>query len=337
MGHLEITFDILISLFVLVMVWKALATKDLYQSAIFFIAFGLAIAMAWARLSAPDVALAEAAIGAGILGVLLLDSIRIFVRPGNHEDVVAESEPVVQPPQGKTIRRVTGAFIVLGGLALAGTLLAAILAIPEGEGLTTAVADNMEASGVDHPVTAVLLNFRGFDTWLEIGVLLLAMLGIFCAGGRTGFGFETKEPKRDILIDHLARALVPLLVLTAGYLLWLGKFAPGGAFQAGVILGAAGILMRLAGFRLFGGLPSWLWRIALVFGFAVFLLHGAVAIVAGRAFLEYPAQYAGDWIFVIEAAAAFSIAFTLAAFFIYLNASDPVSGLEDKNERSASS
>ena len=35
------------------------------------------------------------------------------------------------------------------------------------------VASNMAASGVENPVTAVLLNFRGYDTLLEIGVLLL--------------------------------------------------------------------------------------------------------------------------------------------------------------------
>ncbi len=58
MAHLEIAFDGLISLFVLVMVWKALVAKELYQSAVFFIAFGLAVAMIWARLSAPGVALA---------------------------------------------------------------------------------------------------------------------------------------------------------------------------------------------------------------------------------------------------------------------------------------
>ena len=35
----------------------------------------------------------------------------------------------------------------------------------------------MAQSGVDHPVTAVLLNFRAWDTLLELAVLLLALLG----------------------------------------------------------------------------------------------------------------------------------------------------------------
>lgn len=37
-----------------------------------FIALGAVMALAWARLRAPDVALAEAALGAGLTGALLL-------------------------------------------------------------------------------------------------------------------------------------------------------------------------------------------------------------------------------------------------------------------------
>jgi energy-converting hydrogenase B subunit D len=40
-----------------------------------FIVFGLLMALAWARLDAPDIALAEAAIGAGLTGALLLDAL----------------------------------------------------------------------------------------------------------------------------------------------------------------------------------------------------------------------------------------------------------------------
>jgi uncharacterized MnhB-related membrane protein len=50
--------------------------ENFLQSAVIFIAFGLFMALAWVRLQAPDIALAEAAIGAGITGVLLMDAIR---------------------------------------------------------------------------------------------------------------------------------------------------------------------------------------------------------------------------------------------------------------------
>jgi len=67
-------FDIML---VVTLVWlavRALAEVKLFKSVVLFIAFGLLVALAWTRLSAPDIALAEAAIGAGITGALLLDA-----------------------------------------------------------------------------------------------------------------------------------------------------------------------------------------------------------------------------------------------------------------------
>jgi len=52
--------------------WQALRSPDLFKAIVLFIAFGLVMALAWVRLQAPDIALAEAAIGAGLTGALLL-------------------------------------------------------------------------------------------------------------------------------------------------------------------------------------------------------------------------------------------------------------------------
>jgi len=52
--------------------WRALASDDLFKGIVLFIAFGLVLSLVWLRLQAPDVALAEAAIGAGLTGALLL-------------------------------------------------------------------------------------------------------------------------------------------------------------------------------------------------------------------------------------------------------------------------
>lgn len=65
----------------------ALWSRDLFRAVVVFIAFGLLMAVAWVRLQAPDIALAEAAIGAGLTGVLLLDAVSHFRRgrPGEQE------------------------------------------------------------------------------------------------------------------------------------------------------------------------------------------------------------------------------------------------------------
>lgn len=58
--------------------WMALSTNQLDQAVILFIAFGLLMTLAWARLAAPDIGIAEAAIGAGLSGVLLLDTLGVL-------------------------------------------------------------------------------------------------------------------------------------------------------------------------------------------------------------------------------------------------------------------
>lgn len=61
---------------ILWLAWSALSTADLLRAVAMFVTFGLVVAIAWIRLQAPDLALAEAAIGAGLTGALLLITIR---------------------------------------------------------------------------------------------------------------------------------------------------------------------------------------------------------------------------------------------------------------------
>lgn len=52
--------------------WRVLAERDLLRAVIHLIALGALAAVAWVRLGALDVALAEAAVGSGLTGALLL-------------------------------------------------------------------------------------------------------------------------------------------------------------------------------------------------------------------------------------------------------------------------
>ena len=65
-------FDGMLAIALLWLAWRALRSPDLFTAIVLFIAFGLVMALAWVRLQAPDIALAEAAIGAGLTGALLL-------------------------------------------------------------------------------------------------------------------------------------------------------------------------------------------------------------------------------------------------------------------------
>lgn len=71
----QLLFDILLSFSLVMMAWKALRSKDLFQAIVFFIVFGLLMALVWVRLGAYDIAMAEVTIGAGITGALLLSAL----------------------------------------------------------------------------------------------------------------------------------------------------------------------------------------------------------------------------------------------------------------------
>ncbi len=315
MSVLNLIIDTLLALLILGLALRAVAVQSLYQSAISFIAFGLMLALAWARLAAPDVALAEAAIGAGLLGVLLIHSLRDFAGEDDGE-AAGFAIKLGQYP------RLPSFFILLGIGIFSGVLLVAVLQMPDGGGLTAASVTALADSGVDHPVTAVLLNYRSYDTWLEIGVLVIAMLAIFCAGGFEGFRRGQWRPRQDLIIARFARLLAPLMVLVAGYLLWLGKAYPGGAFQAGVVLGAAGIILQMAGWHFVEAMSRWLWQWGLAIGFAFFLFAGIGFMAFDLAFLEYPAAHAGILILWVESFATLSIGLTMTCFYVYFTGMD---------------
>ena len=81
-----------------------------------------------------------------------------------------------KPAPGKAFRL----LLVLLLCAIAGWLGYAVLALSSSPtGLEEQVATHLDTSGVGNPVTAVLLNFRGYDTLLEMAVLLVALLGVW--------------------------------------------------------------------------------------------------------------------------------------------------------------
>jgi len=87
-------FDSVLLLTLLWVAWQALVDREgeLFRAVVLFIAFGLLLAVAWVRLQAPDIALAEAAIGAGVTGALLLVTLgRLRSTPDTQADEEAGS------------------------------------------------------------------------------------------------------------------------------------------------------------------------------------------------------------------------------------------------------
>lgn len=282
--------------------WASLAARDAFAMIVLFMVFGLLCALAWVRLAAPDVALAEAAVGAGITGALLL-------KTWAH---IRSRRP--RRPEPAPARPARAAIAVLVLLVTAACAAALALA-PSAPGLVAAAQANLGQSGVENPVTAVLLNYRSLDTLLEVVVLFAAILCVWIVE-RSAPAPRAAPPALGPVFLGFARLALPVAVLVGAYLLWLGAYAPGGAFQGGAVLAAVGIVLVLG--RLW--VPSarvlpWA-RAAFVAGTAVFTGAAVAAASLGGTFFEYPVGQAKAWILVIEGVVTVSIAATLAALFV---------------------
>jgi len=215
--------------------------------------------------------------------------------------------------------RVMHRTMAVGAILVAVILVMALLDMPEDPpSLTRLAAQHMAISGVEHPVTAVLLNFRAYDTWLEIGVLLVAIMGALLFQRRSDLRDIQSMPSAELVLDWLIKLLFPMMVLVSGYLLWMGKYSSGGAFQAGVVLGAGGVLLWLAGHRSVTGFSGPLFRGLLIIGFLSFLIVALFNVAFQQQIFDYPVRFAGDIILLIEGAATISIAVTVAALIIGL-------------------
>jgi len=190
------------------------------------------------------------------------------------------------------------------------------------------VAESLADTGVQHPVTAVLLGYRALDTLLEIAVLLMAVLAVSIVRApfqssalpSTLHANEAAAPTVDPIIAVALKILLPLMVLFAGYLLWAGSTQPGGAFQAGALLAAIAVALRLAGLLSLQILAATWWRLGAVIGLLAFAILGTLPLLWGDAFLRFPKPVAGMFVIGIETLLSFSIAVCLASLFITASA-----------------
>ncbi|GGG63513.1 sodium:proton antiporter [Kocuria dechangensis] len=304
--------DVLLGLAVVAGAATALTARRRMGAVVSFLVLGVLLAVLWSRLGAPDVALAEAAIGTGVTGALFVDA-------------VTRGPPAARPP-GAVPGAVPGAGARAGvSGALAAVLLGAGLgtafagaagagAAPGG--LTGQVLGRMDVAGVEHPVSAVLLNFRSYDTLLEVVVLFVAVLSVTATLGEERPRHPAPAARAATLV-WFCRVMAPVLVLVAAWVLFAGSDRPGGAFQSGAVLAGALILMDTAGL---GPGPDHgrLLRVALVVGPAAFLVVAAGGLVAEGEWLALDPVWAGGLIVAVETLLALSIGVALTVVFLAL-------------------
>jgi multisubunit Na+/H+ antiporter MnhB subunit len=290
---MSLAFDILLAIGVVFTAAAALGTHDRVASVAGFVVTGLLVALSLVRLEAPDVALAEAAIGAGLTGALLLRSARCL--------------KLAKRPILPRIQRTFAALIAAG---LTGALVWAFYGVPSATLYPALVNQRMAYSGVTNPVTAVLLNFRAWDTLLEIAVLFVALVLVRIVAP----GHPQPVALGELMLPF-ARIVVPMSAFLSGHLLWQGASEPGGAFQAGAMLTGGLLVLILGGFAEHTPrILRWLTMLAL-WGLAVFALAALGAEALTGTLLLYPEGAAKIWILLIEAALTLSIAATLCLLF----------------------
>lgn len=219
---------------------------------------------------------------------------------------------MLKPTEIWLTRLLPGLLVAIFGIFLLQT----VIALPaQPVGLSAEVQRELPNSGVTNPVTAVLLNFRGYDTLLEIGVLLLAVVAVWSlhvAPLRSG---HTRYVAETPVLAHLVRVLAPVMVLVAGYITWIGSAQPGGAFQGGSVLAAAIVLLLLASMIGIRPRRRWPLRVVAVLGLAVFVVIAGGTLLVGNQFLEYPRDQAYTLMLVLESFLTISIGGTLALLF----------------------
>lgn len=125
-------------------------------------------------LDAVDVAMTEAAVGAGISTVLLLSA--IYLTGTN------ESRPIHKPWLPLFVVFVTGGMLVYGTLGLPA--FSDPQAPMHRHIAPRYLEEGPEKTGVPNVVTAVLASYRAFDTLGEVAVVFTAGMGVIALLGR---------------------------------------------------------------------------------------------------------------------------------------------------------
>ena len=316
---MTVFFGIFLLTLLLITAVAIVRTKNLFVAVMLMGIASLLIAANFFLLGAADVALTEAAVGAGISTVLFLSALAL----------TSEREKAPTYRKLLSIIVVTAATLVV----IYATFDKPRFGSPDAPAQTYVAPwyldKTREYIDIPNVVTAILGSFRGYDTLGEVLVVFTAGIGVlFLLAGGPG-GKPPGLPGSDVgLSRHLiprvvGRLLIPFIVLFGLYVQFHGEYGPGGGFQAGAIIAAAVILYALleGGEKALRLIPQWV-LLGLMAGGA--LLYGAVGVAGmllGGNFLDYsvladdPVKGQQLGILLIEAGVGITVTGVLLSIF----------------------
>ena len=284
--------------------------------------FSLLMAANFFILDAADVALTEAAVGAGVSTVLFLSALAL----------TAERD---RSPEGR--RWLSLAVVTVTALVVIyATFDKPTLGDPNAPVHVHVAPWYLEKTPelIDIPnvVTAVLGSFRGYDTLGEVFVVFVAGIGVLSIlgvhGRRTTITADELERQASLMRHHeipqvVGKLLIPYIVLFGLYVQFHGEYGPGGGFQAGAIIAAGVILYALleGDWRAHRVIPQPVLTGMVAGGALLYTGVGVVAMLLGGNFLDYsvlasdPVKGQQYGILAIEAGVGITVTGVLLSIF----------------------
>jgi multicomponent Na+:H+ antiporter subunit A len=155
--------------------------------------------------------------------------------------------------------KVTNLLISLG----VGAVVTLIALAASGSSPFSSISDyylkeSHHLGGGDNVVNVILVDFRGFDTMLEISVLGIASLGIYAliklrlhpeGSGRSASKSQQRPPEirsNDVILQTVSKGVVVMILTFSLFLFLAGHNNPGGGFIGGLMTSAALVLLAIA-------------------------------------------------------------------------------------------
>jgi len=264
-------------------------TENLFVAVMLLGIFSLLMAANFFILDAADVALTEAAVGAGISTVLFLGALALT----NERERPDYSNKVL------SIVVVVIAMLVV----IYATFDKPVFGDPNAPSQQHVAPWYLEKTpeliGIPNVVTAVLGSYRAYDTLGEVFVVFTAGIGVMFLlsvgkGATSSQRTHTEDSNGIGLRNHLiprvvGKMLVPFILLFGLYVQFHGEYGPGGGFQAGALIAAAFILYALlvGEARTLEALPQTALNVLMVGGALLYGAVGLVGILFGSNFLDY--------------------------------------------------
>ncbi len=282
--------------------------------------FSLLMAVIFSLLDAPDVAFAEAAVGAGITTMLLIATV-------SHTEIIE---------RGKKKSFLFPIIVTLGtaGLLIYGTFDFSYIgdkSSPSYLHIATYYINFSELhTGVPNMVTAILASYRGYDTLGELVVIFTAGIGVLALlynNNKQNISLIKRSTYNDLespIIRISTKIIIPILLLFALYVQFHGEYGPGGGFQAGVLFAAAFVLYALV----YGTLKTRLiisqksLYLLMSLGLIIYIFTGLGSFFLGANFLDY-GVFSDDFksgqivgIFLVELGVGITVSATMISIFL---------------------